>query len=369
MAKRQLTRADKELLEQVDVLLEPGEGRPSATMLERWRQAGILPSPERIESGVQTRYPQGTAEQVVALMRLLKVHGTLAKTALPLFMEGYRVRANLLRPPFLRALDQFEEGFRSSVAKLRAKRGLREKRLAPFEIATFLAAEWRSQAAKRRASDPMALQMIAHLGKPTPLTAEEPEENFELLFAHLFYVWLTGRTMPYAESVIEQLAVAGGLQDLVDGALSQLNLDEYGRGLVANVPEGVRASSLPALRRAVSASDVAAFERARDDYPILRDALAYFRAAIRIVFDVDVVEHIFGMEQVENLGPRMAMLQLLALQRLRHYGAMVEALERQLQGAPPLAALALVDSDALLAVLQQSFKELDQSPGGNTGDR
>ena len=338
-------------------------------MVERWRQAGFLPSAERVGSGVQTRYPLGTAEQVVALMRLLRVNGTLAKTALPLFMEGYCVRAELLRPPFVRALDEFEEGIQTGVGKARAKRGLPAKHLTPFEIAAFVAEEWRLQATRRNASEPMAQQMIARLGKPIPLTAEEPEENFELLFTHLFYVWLTGRTMPYGEPVIEQLAVAGGLQNLVDESLSKLNLDEYGKGLVANVPDGVRAASIPALRRAVLASDIAAFERARDDYPVLRDALAYFQAAIRIVFGVDLGQHVFGMEQVDNLGPRMAVLLLLALQRLKHYGAMVETMKRQLKGAPPLAVLALVDRDALLAVLQQSFKELDQSPAGDRDDR
>ena len=214
----------------------------------------------------------------------------------------------------------------------------------------------------------MTQQMIAYLGELIPLTAEEPDENFELLFTHLIYVWLTGRTMPYAEPVVAQLAAGTGLQNLADGALARLNLDEYGRGLVANVPDGVRAASLPALRRAVLTSDIVAFERARDDYPVLRDALIYVREVIRVVFKVDVAKHVFVAGLVQNLQPGMAMLLLLALQRLRYYGAMVEALERQLQGAPPLASLALVDGDVLLAFLKQSFMELDQSPTGGKSD-
>ena len=77
MAKRQLTRADKELLEQVDVLLKPGLERPSATMLERWRQAGFLPSqPNASTVGSSRATRPARPEHVVALMRPLKVHDT-----------------------------------------------------------------------------------------------------------------------------------------------------------------------------------------------------------------------------------------------------------------------------------------------------
>ena len=163
---------------------------------------------------------------------------------------------------------------------MRARQGRERSVSHLLRSATVVAAELRSQAGRKRTPDPMTQQMIAYLGELIPLTAEEPDENFELLFTHLIYVWLTGRTMPYAEPVVAQLAAGTGLQNLADGALARLNLDEYGRGLVANVPDGVRAASLPALRRAVLTSDIVAFERARDDYPVLRDALIYVREAI-----------------------------------------------------------------------------------------
>lgn len=73
----------------------------TATQIERWYKAGLLPPSRRRGlgqgRGTTSRFPPGTLAQVRALRGLLKRHRDLDKVVILLFLDGYHVSERALR--------------------------------------------------------------------------------------------------------------------------------------------------------------------------------------------------------------------------------------------------------------------------------
>jgi hypothetical protein len=73
----------------------------SDTRLERWRGRGILPRVEQVQHayrGSETRYPAGTAAQIIEIFRLIAVRDDLDFVGWELWWGGFPVEARCWRP-------------------------------------------------------------------------------------------------------------------------------------------------------------------------------------------------------------------------------------------------------------------------------
>jgi hypothetical protein len=100
------SRADQELIHE----LAASGSRVSATQLERWRAAGLLPRP-RIKrlgiAGTAAVHPPGTAELAASIARHGRRGRPFEVTALAVFIEGYPVPDDLLLAGVRRIVTDF----------------------------------------------------------------------------------------------------------------------------------------------------------------------------------------------------------------------------------------------------------------------
>ena len=222
MGRRLLTRADEELLAEVASLLGPDEKLPSITKLEHWRQGQYIPSTERHGRGrgpgMASRYPPGTATQVVALMRELKAKRSLDRAALALFLapEPCWIGAKALR----RAVAAEFERVRVAMEKLaHPRRGSRAAAADPEQTASRLV----EGLLTGRVSAEMETQrglMLERLRDPVLWTEEESaEDRYRVAFGSLLYVFLTGQSEPGMNDVFYETFVAYGGEEVVASLL------------------------------------------------------------------------------------------------------------------------------------------------------
>jgi hypothetical protein len=282
MGKRQLTRADDELIREVETMLAPGEEPPSPTQLERWRQAGLIPETDSA-GGRSTRYPAGTAQQAVALVRDPRRVGVLDKTVLPLFFAGYRVSGDAVRRAMIAELARVR-------TRLERYAGTRKSRYQATPQPQLTAARLAEKLARGRLSAQSRRQtnlMLAHLRQPLRwIPDDSPESNLQTVYTCLFYLFLAGRLLPGSIDVFYEALVAYGFEaaltdlvsaDIAKAAAQYATTDE-------SVPRLLPRLSLPGLAKELAAMDTADFERAREDcFQVVDLCLFFFRAIIALL--------------------------------------------------------------------------------------
>jgi len=255
--------------------LEPGEGPPTTTQLERWRQDGYIPPTIRHGRGrgpgMGSRYPEGAAEDVVSFMRLLRLKHRRATVVFPQFISGHWMSADLLRPVFLSAYGEIRREFERQARNCGAMdRGRLDAEIIAAGVAHGMRLEWESGSGRVRAFDPYADRLRDAM---TQTADEDPGELLETVLTHVLYVFLSGSFLPFSGEVRTQMTAASGFAELC-AALAALTGLSWIRALPQGFAQALIPLSLPALRRSVRRMDTAAFLEARDDYLRLRHALA-----------------------------------------------------------------------------------------------
>ena len=286
MPKRLQTNADKELLEEVGMLLAPGDRPPSITQLERWRQGGYIPSAERHGlgrgRGTKSSYPAGTAVQVVALMREQDVRPRprLEKAVLPLFLAGHRIRLDTLRRALIDEANRVRQDAEILAGTRRSRReGRPNQALTAARLAEKLmrGGHLSKQTRKQRKA------MLDRLSKPLRWTPDDPPKTLmQDVFVCLIYAFFTGGLLPGTEDAIYRAYVAYGVESAVKNLLPRIGFEiEPNLDLVAaNLPK----VSLPFVVRTLKRMKMADFERARDDCRQVQAVFGFLADALRALF-------------------------------------------------------------------------------------
>ncbi len=287
MPKRQLTRADKELLAEVARLLEAGEALPTVTQLERWRQHGLIPETERVD-GRRTRYPAGAAAQVLAVMRHPAREDNLDKVALPLLLAGYRVTGDELQRVIAGQLERVRTMLERYAG---ARRRRYEPAAPPLVVAEGLAAKLAGDRLSRFTRT-QTDKMLAHLDKPLRWLPDDSQQGkLKTLYTCLFFIFLTGHLLPESDEVIYQAFVAYGfeaaLADLLSPEIAGKAADYIRSGAVGRQ---VRQLSLPHVLRSLRAMKTQDFERARADFEEVYALVTFFVQAGRALLPPQVEE-------------------------------------------------------------------------------
>lgn len=198
--------------------------------VERWRQKGLVPQPQRTfgGGGSESVYPEWAARQVAEIAGLLQAGWRLDEVAVPLFLRGYEVGEETVRSAFKSHAEHARHliARRSNapdtvtVAEAATKTLLRSLRGTPELTA------WRERVS----------ELAKSLGEP-------PTAIVESALMNLVHLLLTGE--PITEEGFAELRVASGLQGLVshmsvalgedisadelNDVLTKLDLSEYVR--------------------------------------------------------------------------------------------------------------------------------------------
>lgn len=282
MEKRLETEAYRQLRNEITPLLREGEEMPAETQLERWRAQGYVPTTVPIGDRT-TRYPPGTAEHVVALMRALEKHHRLSKAALELFFDGREIGAPAMRSAIGYELKYARRGLEKTAGTWR---GRNSAPAIPLKTAAALAHKMmqrqlpRKSAAQRR-------EMLDRLERPAGWVSEieTPAERLESVLTGMWYVFLRGEWLPGSESVVYQAFVAFGgesLQALLKGTFGVDALVVF-----EALTEQLRRVSLPRIERTLEQMTTADFAIARADYLAIVGLGRYFRDAIRALLPTE----------------------------------------------------------------------------------
>jgi len=287
MAKRLLTVADRELREEVASLLTPERQPPSTSQLERWRQAGVIPATERHglgrRRGTTSRYPAGTAGQVLALMRQLEHDPRLLKAALPLFLARYPVRGDALRRAYVGEIAGLRAALERQAVRWQAGTGKQDAEATASALALALTHRRMTLAARQRRQ--LTLSRLRNAREWVPVD-DTPQALLEGVFTVLFCAFLSGRLMACSEDVLYQAYVAFGYEEFATTPLAQMGVRwraDYDV-LAAALP----VLSLPSLTHAVKRMDETSFARARDDFQSFIDLLSFLAAAVSCLLRVDL---------------------------------------------------------------------------------
>ena len=288
MGIRQRTRADAELLGEIAALLEPAEQPPSITQFERWRQQGLIPETDSA-GGRSTRYPAGTAAQAVAVMRHPERASDLDKVALPLFMEGYRIRGDAVQRAIVAEITRVR-------TRLERYAGTRKSRYQAEPQPLITAARLAEKFVHGRLSKQTRQQtsfMLSHLRHPLRWVPDDPpESNLESVYTCLFYVFLTGRLLPGSGDLFYQAWVAYGFEVVLVNLVSPDTARAAADFVMSDKSIGrlLPRLSLPGLAKELAAMDTADFERARDDCLQVVDLCLFLIQAIAALLPPDVVD-------------------------------------------------------------------------------
>jgi hypothetical protein len=315
MAKRLLTVADRELREEVMSLLTPERQLPSMTQLERWRQAGLIPATERHGlgrgCGTSSRYPAGTAGQVVALMRQLEHDPRLLKAALPLFLARYPVRGDVLRRAYLGEIAGLRATLERQAVRWQAGIGKQDAESMASALAFALTHRRMTQDVRQRRQLMLSRLRNAHEWMPVDDT---PQALLEGVFTVLFYAFLSGRLMACSEDVLYQAYVAFGYEEFATTTLALMGV--RWRASYDALAAALPVLSLPSLTRAVMRMDETSFARARDDFQSFIDLLSFLAEAVSWLLRVDLAR-IFALPRRKPSGIGLALV-LPAMPALGH---------------------------------------------------
>jgi hypothetical protein len=149
----------------------------SADQLARWHRAGLIPRPRQRALGrglcTVTRYPAGTATQVIALCRIKSQHRSLDRAAFQLWWEGFTVESAQVRAPLAKAAAELNSALHSLTTDDAEKskngfEGLISRRLGRERIERLL------QAARDAVEHPSALPLPIEVPQsPMPPTMDE----------------------------------------------------------------------------------------------------------------------------------------------------------------------------------------------------
>lgn len=282
MNKRLETEAFRQLRNEINPLLREGEEMPAETQLERWRAQGYIPTTVPVGDRT-TRYPPGTAEHVVALMRALNRHGRLSKAAIELFFAGYEIGAPAMREAITHELTYVRRGLEKAAGTWR---GRGSGPASPRRTAAALARKM-MQRQLPRASAGQRRQMLEHLERQqeTPSGVEPAAERLESVYVGLWYVFLKGEWLPHSQEVVYQAFVTFGGE-----WLAALLKDALGAKLPVireAFAEELRRVSLPRIERTLEQMATADFSLARSDYMAIAGLGRYFRDAIRALLPTE----------------------------------------------------------------------------------
>jgi len=276
MEKRLETEAYRQLRDEITPLLREGEQVPSLTQLEHWRADSYIPTTDPVGDRT-TRYPPGTAKQVVALMRALDKHHRLSKAALELFFEGYEIGAPAMRSAITHELEYARRGLEKTAGTWRGRSG---GPAPPLKTAAALAHKMmqrqlpRASAAERR-------RMLERLERPARWVSavETAAERLESALTGTWYVFLRGEWLPQSESVVYQAFVAFGGEDLAAFLKGTFGVELP--VVFEALAEQLRRISLPRIKETLEKMTTADFVAARTDYLAIVDVGLYFVDAIR----------------------------------------------------------------------------------------
>lgn len=166
--------------------------------IERWRQAGLLPAPQRgyPGRGSTSSYPDEAIRQAREIARLLKGGERLSEIAVPLFSSGYRLEEAVVKAAFKSAASRLEHVIR------RRKPGAGAIDTAEAAADTLLRslrgdpqlAEWRDRVRDREDSTAAILHSVV---------------------VNLIHILLTGR--PASEDGLQEFYDAAGISAMVEG--------------------------------------------------------------------------------------------------------------------------------------------------------
>jgi hypothetical protein len=104
---------DGEPIDQVLTVARAADLSVTADQLRRWHRHGLLPRPKQKglgrERGTVIVYPSGTADQLLALAKLLAQHRALSRAGWPLWWQGFPVTENYIRDPLSRLVASLSE--------------------------------------------------------------------------------------------------------------------------------------------------------------------------------------------------------------------------------------------------------------------
>lgn len=361
MAKDLQTDPDRQLLAEVVKLGET----VTFAQLVRWRQAGLVPQererPGRPKGGSRSSYPDGTAEQVVTLVRFLRARKkvTLDEAILPLFLAGFRIREDVLKAKLLGRYDQIkasslhrarEQRVRSATPDKR-RRG-RPSRLDMAEAAAL--ADIEDMAPLRRQA---LLSRVEALTRHNVDTWGEVEPTVSLLLSALTqfnYTFLFGTTDAEADQVTLELLYLVGLEKglpVLAAAFGEAPPDV----VLQAVPGIINAFSLPALVKTVRRASLAELESMRDEF------LAKIGTPEQVtkVMPVGVGErapgHVLTSEDAATVAyviPAMPRLKALA----RAVDGQATTSAAALDGQPEAPALAFLDDPAAAELFRKMLR-------------
>lgn len=244
---------------------------PSLTQLEHWRSEGYIPTTEPIGDRT-TRYPQGSAEHVVALVRALAKHHRLSKAALELFFEGYGVGAPAMRAAIAHELEYAQHRLERTAGTWR---GRGTGPAPPRKTAAALARKM-MQRQVPRASAVRRRRMAARLETSSnPETAVgSAREQLESALNGLWYVILSGKWLPHSGSVVYQVFIAFSGEDLAELLQSTIGVEPP--VVIAALADQLRRVSLPRIERTMEKMTTADFATARTDYLAVAATGKYF---------------------------------------------------------------------------------------------
>jgi len=244
-ATRKSSRADLDLLAELERL---GVKGITERQLERWRQAGAIPSPGRRflgrGKGSISAYPKGTADRVVRLKELLGRGRTLSKAVLVMFGEGYPVEERALKRAYQWMFNQGSADLMRMASRTDPSLGeLEGDAPDPEDLADAAGAPLAARIQRMTVGRAMRRNV-----RRLPDRKESVDSMMQSVFSNLALLMTTGR--PFSEEGIIELVGAVGV------APHTLDRDRF--------LEAAERMMLPALEAVLAGATLDELEAARD---------------------------------------------------------------------------------------------------------